>query len=106
MEYTKNFNEELFHIFGYVKDERIPNNNTPFLDYEGQASPKSTEKLNYYREMNKLAMRKRLAMTKGANLPEDERIHVGPGIDGGVKLVRYMEVLSMIGVTDIIEFAH
>ena len=36
MEYTKNFNEELFHIFGYVKDdERIPNNNTPFLDYEG-----------------------------------------------------------------------
>ena len=87
-------------------DERIPNNNTPFLDFEGKASPKSVEKINYYREMNKRAMAKRMSMTQGSTLPEDKRIHVGPGCEGGVKLVRYMEVLSMIGVTDIIEFAH
>ena len=34
LEFTKSYNEDLFHIFGYVKDdERLPDNNTPFLDY-------------------------------------------------------------------------
>ena len=40
IDYTKHYNEDLFHIFGYVKDdERNPNSNTPFLDYQGRAKP-------------------------------------------------------------------
>jgi len=40
IEFTKKQNEELFHIFGYVKDEqRIPDNVTPFMDFEGKADP-------------------------------------------------------------------
>jgi len=39
IEFTKQYNEDLFHIFGYVKDKRLPDNNTPFLDYEGKANP-------------------------------------------------------------------
>jgi len=41
IEFAKQHNEELFHIFGYVKDDRDPNNNTPFLDYEGKAKPEN-----------------------------------------------------------------
>ena len=53
IEYTKNYNEELFHIFGYVKDdEKLPNNVTPFLDFEGKAKPESVSKINYYKELN------------------------------------------------------
>lgn len=57
LEYTKEHNEELFHTFGYVKDEeRIPDNNTPFLDYEGKAKPSSVAKTNYYKQLNAMAM--------------------------------------------------
>ena len=56
IEYTKNYNEDLFHIFGYVKDdERLPNNNTPFLDFEGKADPENVEKINYFRKLNEKA---------------------------------------------------
>ena len=61
LEYTKAYNEELFHTFGYVKDEeRIPDNNTPFLDYEGKARPESVAKTNYYKKLNEMAMQKRM----------------------------------------------
>lgn len=94
LEYTKNYNEKLFHIFGYVKDdERLPNNNTPFMDFEGGASPKSVEKLNYYRELNKMAMAKRNLMRKGETLPKEKKIEVGPTVEGGIRLVSFMEVL-------------
>mmetsp|Transcript_22193 Transcript_22193/g.29688 ORF Transcript_22193/g.29688 Transcript_22193/m.29688 type:complete len:158 (+) Transcript_22193:1058-1531(+) len=106
IEYTKNYNEELFHVFGYVKDdERLPNNVTPFMDFEGQASPKSVEKTNYYRKLNEIAMEKRMRM-RGGIADQDNKIHVGPGIDGGIRLVTEMQVLKNIGVTDHIEFAH
>ena len=66
LEYTKSYNEELFHTFGYVKDdERIPNNNTPFLDYEGKAKPENVSKTNYYMKLNEMAMEKRMRIQHG-----------------------------------------
>jgi hypothetical protein len=32
LEYAKNYNEELLHIFGYA-DDNDPNNITPFFDF-------------------------------------------------------------------------
>lgn len=40
-------------------DERLPENNTPFMDFEGNANPKSVEKLNYFRKLNDKAVAKR-----------------------------------------------
>lgn len=106
IEYTKNYNEELFHVFGYVKDEeRMPGNVAGFLDFEGQASPKSVEKINYFREMNKVAMEKRKKMTTMDAKP-DKKIMIGPGVEGGFNLVTFMETLKNIKVADLIEFAH
>lgn len=65
IEFTKKHNEELFHTFGYVKDdEALPDNITPFMDFEGKASPKSVQKLNYYKQLNEMAMKKRLGTHK------------------------------------------
>ena len=47
----KKRNEDVFHIFGYVKDDRN-DDGTPFMDYEGTASAKSTEQLNYFKKLN------------------------------------------------------
>jgi len=45
IEYTKNYNEELFHVFGYVKDEeRMPGNVAGFLDFEGQGRQRASRK--------------------------------------------------------------
>ena len=74
IEYTKNYNEDLFHIFGYVKDdERIPDNNTPFLDFEGQAKPENVAKTNYYKKLNERAMEKRKRIRQGDLAAEDQR---------------------------------
>lgn len=71
IEYTKNHNEEFFHTFGYVKDEeRLPGNNTPFLDFKGQAKPENVAKINLYKELNKKAFEKRMSMVKGGTAPQ------------------------------------
>ena len=43
----KNLNEDIFHMFGYVKHENN-DNETQFVDYEGKAKPESVEKINYF----------------------------------------------------------
>lgn len=56
IEFTKNYNEEIFHIFGYVKDETLnPGSHTAFLDFEGTAKPENVAKTNYYHQLNKRA---------------------------------------------------
>ena len=71
LEYTKAYNEELFHMFGYVKDEqRIPDNNTPFLDYQGKAKTENVAKTNYYKKLNQIAMEKRMRIAHGDLAPD------------------------------------
>ena len=106
LEFTKNYNEELFHIFGYVKDdERLPENNTPFMDFEGNACPKSVEKLNYFRKLNDKAVAKR-KLSLSQKFEKERNISVGPDVEGGIKLVRHMEIMSHLDVLDHIEFVH
>jgi len=56
-------------------DEHLPNNNTAFMDYEGAASPKSIEKINYYRKLNVRAMEKRMKLlSQGPETPKEQKI--------------------------------
>ena len=68
LEYFKETNEEMFHIFGYAKDDR-DDNNTPFMDYEGKARPENVSKTNYYKKLNELAWSRRMKIRKG-DLPK------------------------------------
>ena len=105
IEYTKNYNEDLFHIFGYVKDdERVPDNNTPFLDFEGRAKPESVAKINLYRKLNEEGMRKRMLIKHGDLA--DQKHEVGPSIDGGVRLITELKVIERLDVINHIDFAH
>ena len=62
IEFTKKYNEDIFHIFGYVKDDQrnAENPHTAFLDFEGTAKPENVDKINYYKELNKKAIQQRL----------------------------------------------
>ena len=105
IEFTKNHNEELFHVFGYVKDEQnLPDNNTPFMDYDGKAAPKSVDKINYYKKLNEKAMEKRMRIKHGQLA--DEKINVGPSADAGIRLISKMKIMESLGILDHIQFAH
>ena len=95
LEYVKAYNEELFHMFGYVKDEeRIPENNTPFLDYEGKAKPENVEKTNYYKKLNEIAMEKRMRIAHGDLASDNEKIKIGPGAQGGFRLISELNIMD------------
>ena len=49
VQYAAEVNEDIFHIFGYAKDDR-EDNTTPFIDYEGKARPENVAKTNYYKQ--------------------------------------------------------
>ena len=107
LEYTKALNEDLFHYFGYVKDdERIPDNNTPFLDYNGKAKPENVAKTNYFRKLNEIAMEKRMRIRHGDLAADSEKIKVGPGVDGGFRLISELNIMANFKVLDHIKFAH
>ena len=80
-------------MFGYVKDdERLPNNNTPFLDFEGKAKPENVRKINYYRELNQRAMQKRMqGIREGKTL---QKVHVGPNAEGGLRMISELEIMQ------------
>ena len=65
LDYSAKVNEEVFHIFGYAKDER-EDNTTPFMDYKGKARPESVAKTNYYKELNKKNWAKRMKVPHGS----------------------------------------
>ena len=64
---VKKTNSDIHHIFGYVNDEKVPEH-TRFMDYGGQADPSCLTKLNYYKELNSMAMNRRM-QTKHGDLP-------------------------------------
>lgn len=106
LDYTKTTNEEIFHTFGYVKDdERIPENNTPFLDYEGKASLASVNKTNYFRELNKMAMEKRKRIPDGVRAMPEDKIHVGANAPGGFSMMSELNIMKNMGCLEHLEFS-
>ena len=65
---VKKTNSDIHHIFGYVNDDTVPEH-TRFMDYGGKADPECLKKLNYYKELNTIAMERRLR-TKHGDLPD------------------------------------
>ena len=95
IEFTKNYNEDLFHIFGYVKDEeRNPDSHTGFLDFEGCAKPENTAKTNYYKTLNKRAFEKRKRIAHGQLARPEDKIDVGTNAEGGFRLISHLDVMS------------
>ena len=106
IEFTKNHNEELFHIFGYVKDEeRNPGSHTDYLDFNGMAKPENVAKINYYRTLNDRAFEKRKLILNGDLAKPKDKIHVGVGVEGGIKLITHLEVMNSQGIIEHLQFA-
>jgi len=74
------------------------------MDFEGKAKPENVAKLNYYKELNKVGMQKRLRIKHGDLA--DDKITVGPGAEGGVRLISHLNVMKQLNILDHIEFAH
>ena len=99
IEFTKNYNEDLFHIFGYVKDEdRNVDSHTAFLDFEGRAKPENVAKTNYYKILNKRAFEKRKLIAHGKLAQEQDKIHVGTNVDGGFRLITHLDVMKTLDI--------
>ena len=94
-------NEDIFHIFGYAKDDR-EDNTTPFVDYEGKARPDNVERTNYYKKLNERAWQRRLAVPHG-ELPEEklEQIENAPG---SFQLISDMNVFAHSDVVRYLEY--
>ena len=94
-------NEDIFHIFGYAKDDR-EDNTTPFIDYEGKARPENVERTNYYKKLNERAWQRRLALPHG-ELPEEklEQIENAPG---SFQLISDMNVFAHSEVVRYLEY--
>ena len=101
IEYSKQLNEEVFHVFGYTKDDR-EENTTPFMDYEGKARPESVAKTDYYKELNKFNWEKRMKVKHG-ELPEEKVIH-SYNDPKAVNLIHAMDVFSNSGVLPHLSF--
>ena len=80
----KNLNEEIFHMFGYVKHEKN-DNDTQFVDYEGKAKAGSVEKINYFKKLNEKAFEKRLKTRQG-DLPKNKTV-LQNNVKGTVNLI-------------------
>ena len=107
IDYAKSYNEDLFHIFGYVKDdERLPNNNTPFLDFNGKADPEHVKKINYYKTLNEKAMQKRMKIRHGDLARDENKICVGPKVAGGRNMISLLNIVSRIELFKLVEFMH
>lgn len=68
-ENVKQTNQDIHHIFGYVKDAKTKDY-ASFLDYSGEADPKHLNKLNYYKKLNQIAFERRFKIKQG-NLPTE-----------------------------------
>ena len=94
-------NEELFHMFGYVKHENN-DTETQFVDYQGKAKASSVDKINYYRKLNEKAFEKRLK-TRHGELPKSKTV-VHKDQPGTVELVTKCGVMGKIWITDMFNF--
>ena len=102
LKYSAEVNEEINHIFGYAKDDR-EDNTTPFVDYEGKARPESITKTNYYKKLNELNWRKRMAVPHGC-LPEAKIEHTEHA-HGVFNMISHMQVLQGYPVVEIMNLS-
>ena len=65
LEYTKNYNEDMIHFFGYAEDGK-EENRTPFFDYQGKAKPENVAMMNQFKEMNKQSIKNRFDQLKNS----------------------------------------
>ena len=101
IEFTKRYNEELFHIFGYVKDDiNNANSHTGYLDFNGTAKPENVAKINYFRTLNQRAIEKRKAIRHGEVARPENKINVGSGMDGGMSMISHLNIMNLSGVID------
>ena len=106
VEFTKNYNEDLFHIFGYVKDdERNADSHTAFMDFEGRAKPENVAKTNYYKTLNKRAFEKRKRIRHGQLARPEDKIDVGKDAEGGFRMISHLDVMKHIGMLQLLEFS-
>ena len=103
VQYAAEVNEEIFHIFGYAKDDR-EDNTTPFIDYEGKARPENVAKTNYYKQLNEMAWKKRLAVPHGS-LPEDKIVQ-SVNATGVYDMITEMNVLANYPVLEYMDFSE
>ena len=102
LKYSAEINEEINHIFGYAKDDR-EDNTTPFVDYEGKARPESIAKTNYYKELNELNWKKRMAVPHGC-LPEAKIDHTEHAF-GVFNMISHMQVLQNYKVCEYMDLS-
>ena len=96
-------NEKLYHIFGYVKDDRN-DNKTPLIDYEGKASKENVAKINHYKKLNELAWQRRMKIKHG-DLPE-QKILTSDSLPGRVRVITQINVMPNIPTTDLLDFTN
>ena len=53
-----------------------------------------------------MAMEKRMRIQHGKLADSDKKVQVGPGVEGGVKLISQMRIMESLSVLEHIEFAH
>ena len=107
IEFTKNHNEELFHIFGYVKDEENnPDSHTAFMDFEGRAKPENVAKMNYYKQLNERAFLKRKLIRNGTLADPQNKIQVGVSAPGGIRMISHLDIMNKISILDHLKFTE
>jgi len=74
------------------------------MDFEGKAKPENVAKINYYKTLNQRAMQKRKAIKHG-DLAADKMKHtVGPGANGGIKMISHLNIMSELTVLNKFDF--
>ena len=89
IQYQKDMNEELLHLFGYVEDGK-EDNNTPFFDFEGKAKEENVKKIGAFKELNVKAMENSLAQIKkhGKNPPKDIHSAKDTDLPNEIKMIQ------------------
>ena len=102
LDYSAKVNEEVFHIFGYAKDDR-EDNTTPWVDYKGKAKPENVAKTNYYKELNKKAWEKRKLLPHG-QLPK-EKVQHHKDMPGTMSIITEFNIMHNYGVVEHLDFS-
>ena len=91
-DYAAKVNEEVFHIFGYAKNDDDPTSKTQFMDYKGKAHPENVKKTNFYKEINKKNWEKRMKVPHG-QLPKT-KVTPTPHVEGTIDMIEAMNVVG------------
>ena len=89
-----------------MKDKHQPENITPFLDYEGKANPENVAKINYYKELNRSAMQKRMNIRHGESADPSNKIWVGPNSESALRMIPHLGMVKGLSIFDKRQFRH